>query len=288
MSKEVLIAGTRLTGEKPHIGTYYGWIHQIKRALENYNVIIMISDYQSLDINYQIPYYEAAQSLKKTYEYFLPDVSIIIESEIKNILKLGFLIQKNFKNSYYKRIMPIRKQIEETSETNFHVLLYPSLMLADILALNASIVFDKPEGKFQHSEIMNHTIADLNKKFNLNYKRLAIFNKQHIDILSLDGTGPMKRNREKHGIIEIFNVDENYIYNCLKSTSSKVIKSIVSSINYDYSVEDLKNDYFLKSLSHKIHVDINSNKNNKLKAGEELIFQANEIVAKYIKILEGK
>jgi len=286
MSKKILIAGTRLTGESPHIGTYYGWIFQIKRALEQHDIIIMISDYQSLDMDYQVSYYEAAQNLKKVYKYFLPNVPVIIESEITDILKLGFLIQKNFKNKYYRRIMPIKKQIEETGETNFHVLFYPALMLADILAIDAKVAFDKPEGKFQHSEVINHLIGDFNKKFDLDVDKLETFSKQHINILSLDGTGPMKRNRSEHGVIEVYNINEDYIYHCLKNTSKKVIESIINSINYAHH-SDLMDKMFLKELSHKIFTDINNNIDDKLKSEDDIIENANKNVARYIKILGG-
>lgn len=283
MNKKILIAGTRLTGDELHIGTYYGWVYQIKRAQKDYNVIIMISDFQSLDNNYDSSYSLVAKKLKENLKKLLPNVPIIIESDIKDILKLGFLIQKSFKPRYYNRVMPIRKQIDNNGQISFHTLLYPSLMVADILALNAEVMFNKPEGLFQHSEVVNNVIDDLNKKYSFEYNKMSVFNKQHINILSLDSTGPMKRNRKEHGMIEIEGITEESVYNKLKNCSPEVIESIVTSIEYLYKKEDLKNAEFIKQLSKKIVDDIKPNYGESFLSEEEIIKNANKNVDYYIK-----
>ena len=285
MSKKILIAGTRLTGDNMHLGTYYGWIYQIKRAQEKYNVVIMISDYQSLDNDWKC-YSYIALNLKKYLKQFLPDVPIIIESEISGILELGFLIQNKFKNRYYRRVMPIRKKIEDEHLASFHMLIYPSMMLADIYALNATVMFDKPEGKFQHSEVINNLIKDMNYLYNINYPFMEIFNKQHINILSLDASGPMKRNRAEHGIIEINNIDEQYLFDTFCNCDGLVVKSIADSIQYPYSETELKDYEFLKKFSKKIVDDVNPSNGSPFLTEEAIKEKANFNVMKLIEIIK--
>lgn len=124
--KPLLLAGTRLTGDKPHIGTYYGWINPIIRASEEMNVCVMIADYQSLDIYHEIKYSKVGQNLKRTLRKLLPSsVPIILESEILSILNLGLIISRLFTKSYLNRIAPFRKLRNEGNSISLNTLMYP-------------------------------------------------------------------------------------------------------------------------------------------------------------------
>ena len=181
-NKPILLAGTRVTGDMPHIGTFYGWISQITRAKEFFNVVILIADYQSFDVQLTQPIGVAAQKLKSVFNHFLPGTPVILESEIPDIITLVFLIANYVKPRYYKRIMPIKKYLDENDEKiSIPRLIYPSMMVADLIALNASCVFNKPEGKFQHSEILNDIIADLNKKNGCDLARIHTFKKEEME-----------------------------------------------------------------------------------------------------------
>lgn len=215
--KKVLLAGTRVTGDMPHIGTYYGWIKQVKEAKKEYNVIILIADFQSLDTKFDYTISEGAQKLKQIFRFFIPDIPVIIESQIKDILKLSYLISEKMKIRYFKRVMPIRRQLDENGAIRFNMAFYPAAMVANILSLDAKYIFNKPEGKFQHSEVINDIINDLNKHFNLGKMYVNLYHKKIVNILSLDGTGPMKRNRIEHGIIEVYKTTQKEINDKLKN-----------------------------------------------------------------------
>lgn len=300
--RPILLAGTRVTGESMHIGTYFGWIQQIIKALQFYDVIILIADYQSLDVKLKYSITKESLKLKKELHYFLPNVPIIIESDIKGIIELGLKIAPYVKERYYKRIMPIRKYLDENDEKiHFSYLFYPSMMVANVLALNASYVFNKPEGKFQHVEILNDIIKILNNKFNLKFNTLKTFAKTPYNILSLDGSGPMKRNREKNGIIEIINVSYDNIWNklkqvkikknaCKKGISCPVIQSIwdaVSDKNYDTTKIDncmLCLELLSSKINHTLTVTNKTLSKNTL-TEEKILAKINDQCAKFLTLL---
>lgn len=282
----------------PHIGTFYGWISQVKRAKEFFNVVILIADYQSFDVQLSQTISVAAQKLKAVFSHFLPDTPIIIESEITDIITLGFLISRYVKPRYYKRIMPIRKYLDEKGgRISVPRLIYPSMMVADLIALNASVVFNKPEGKFQHSEILNGIIMDLNKRLDCNLDKLQTFKKESFNIFSLDGTGPMKRNREANGVIEIYNTTYDEILNRLKTVPVQhgvcnkcfVIKSIwdaTTGHNAPSCFSSCKD--CLCALSRKIYDDLTGNESNNssFATHDEIVKNAPKRVQNFIKLLE--
>lgn len=296
--KPILLAGTRVTGDMPHIGTFYGWISQVKRAKEFFNVVILIADYQSFDVQLSQTISVAAQKLKAVFSHFLPDTPIIIESEITDIITLGFLISRYVKPRYYKRIMPIRKYLDEKGgRISVPRLIYPSMMVADLIALNASVIFNKPEGKFQHSEILNGIIMDLNKRLDCNLDKLQTFKKESFNIFSLDGTGPMKRNREANGVIEIYNTTYDEILNRLKTVPVQhgvcnkcfVIKSIwdaTTGHNAPSCFSSCKD--CLCALSRKIYDDLTGNESNNssFATHDEIVKNATKRVQNFIKLLE--
>lgn len=296
-NKPILLAGTRVTGDMPHIGTFYGWISQITRAKEFFNVVILIADYQSFDVQLTQPIGVAAQKLKSVFNHFLPGTPVILESEIPDIITLGFLIANYVKPRYYKRIMPIKKYLDENDEKiSIPRLIYPSMMVADLIALNASCVFNKPEGKFQHSEILNDIIADLNKKNGCDLARIHTFKKESFNIFSLDGTGPMKRNREKNGIIEIYDTTEHEILQLLKTAPIQkgkcdkclVIKSIWdATLAHEQCTCFSSCDECLCSLAHKIHSDLThkTDNNPSFANHNEIIKSATKRVKNFIDLL---
>lgn len=292
--KPIFIAGTRLTGEVPHIGTYYGWIKQIRDASKEYNVIILIADYQSLDIQPIKTYKQMAENLKATMQYFLPEIPVVIESEIKGILPLAFNIAKIIKERYYRRIQPIKKRLDDYGDIPFSTLMYPALMIADILALSGSAIFDKPEGKFQHVEVLNDIIEDLNRYFKLNIAKLRTFPKKKVNILSLDGTGPMKRVRSEHGLIEVYDMSKEKLKNQLLSihklnatgNEQAVIKSIQETVLPDINLP--AGDLLIDLLTDKIYEDLNYQKTELYNNYEHLMSDINNRVIRFNQLLGEK
>ena len=117
---------------------------------------------------------------------------------------------------------------------------------------------------------------------NINYPLIETFNKQHINILSLDSTGPMKRNRADHGIIEINNINEEYIFDILCNCDLAVIKSIADSIEYPYRIDELKEIEFLKKFSKKITNDVRPSSTTSFLTDEEILEIANRNVKNMI------
>jgi tryptophanyl-tRNA synthetase len=87
----LLLAGTRVTGAEPHLGTLYGWFLPIVEVSKTMSVCVLIADYQSLDAEGTHPLDETAQHLETALRELLPpDVIIVRESRMPPLSSSGW------------------------------------------------------------------------------------------------------------------------------------------------------------------------------------------------------
>jgi hypothetical protein len=192
----MLLAGTRLTGAEPHLGTFYGWIRPITKAAETMRVCVLIADLQSLDLPRDCRIAEETGELEQVLRQFLPtSVPIVRESEVPSLTTLAFLAGALFADHHLRRIAPLRKMHRTGQAMTVATMSYPAMMVADILTFRASHVLAKPEGRFQHTDVLNDVLARGTRRYGWPETHLAAHPKPKIDIPAGDGSGrPMKRD----------------------------------------------------------------------------------------------
>lgn len=192
----LLLAGTRVTGTQPHLGTFYGWIRPIADAAGTMDVVVLIADLQSLDPLPTRPMRELAIELETALRHHLPPhVPIVRESAIPSLSTLGRLAIPLFAEHHWRRIAPLRKLRRTSQATTVATMLYPAMMIADVLAFGATHVLAKPEGRFQHTDVLNDVLTCGVHRYQWPMTYLTIHPKPKVDIRAADGLGPMKRNR---------------------------------------------------------------------------------------------
>lgn len=195
--RPLLLAGIRLTGSAPHLGTFYGWIRPVTRAAESMRVCVLIADHQSLEHPRDEPIREQASRLEATLRELLPaDVSIVRESAVPSLTQLGFLAAQLFADHHLRRVAPLRKLHAAGQPITMPVLLYPAMMIANVLAFGATHVLSKPESRFHHADVLNDVLTRAAHHYGWPPLRLSLVHKPKVDIPSGDGSGrPMKRDR---------------------------------------------------------------------------------------------
>lgn len=200
----LLLAGTRLTGAYPHLGTFYGWIQPLRRAADSMNVCVLIADLQSLDAPREQPLAEQASHLEQALKELLPpQIAIVRESAIRALPTLALLIAALFSGHHLRRVAPLRAAARTVNNAlaggaapvPWSTLVYPATMAADLLAFGASDVLAKPEGRFQHIDVLNDVLARASRRYPWTTQTIQLYPKPSVNIPSADGSAPMKRHR---------------------------------------------------------------------------------------------
>lgn len=194
-----LLAGMRLTGAEPHLGTFYGWVRPVAAAAEEMDVIVLIADSQSLDPLPQRPIGELAHRLERALRPHLPGhVPIIRESTVRGLAALAYLAKPLFAAHHWNRVAPLRRITRTNSLATVATMLYPAMMIADVLAFDATHVLAKPEGSFQHADVLNDVLARGVRRYRWPQVYLHSYPKPKVDVPDSSGSGPMKRNKPGH------------------------------------------------------------------------------------------
>lgn len=190
-----LLAGIRVTGDTPHIGTFYGWIRPLRNFAEQMNVVVLIADLQSLDVHRgKTNIITETENLARALSSLLPkNVAIVRESDSKQVANLGILISSVVCQSEMNRVGPLRKQSRQNDSIPLSSLMYPSLMTAGLLMFEATHMLSKPEGTFQHRDVVNDILRRTHRTFGWPLRSIKAVDKPHVNIPSLTGNGPMKR-----------------------------------------------------------------------------------------------
>lgn len=206
MSRRLLLAGTRVTGPSPHLGTFYGWLRPVAAAAQTMDVCVLIADLQSLDVSRDGSLEDHTTQLVSAMRRYLPaNVAIVRESAVPSLPLLGMYASTLFAGHHLRRVAPLRQLAARGRPIPVSTLLYPAMMIANVIAFNATHVLAKPEGRFQHHDVLNDVLHRAAKIYRWPHHRLAAQPKPRIDLPSGDGTGPMKRDRP--GALTLTNAD---------------------------------------------------------------------------------
>jgi hypothetical protein len=200
----LLLVGTRVTGSEPHVGTLYGWVAPLVEASRRLTVHVLIADLQSLGVQLAGPRGEAARALERSLRGLAPShLPVLLESLVPSLPALALLCAPLFSGQVLSRVAPLRKAAREGRGVTLNTALYPAMMLADVLAFGATHVFDKPEGRFDHRDVLNDALRRGTASYGWPALHLRHYPKPRVHVPSLDGTGPMKRERAAAGYVGV-------------------------------------------------------------------------------------
>jgi tryptophanyl-tRNA synthetase len=196
MKRPLLLAGTRVTGPTPHLGTFYGWLRPVAAAARSMDVCVLVADMQSLDVNHDDGLTADTDRLVAALAQFLPsNVAIVRESGVPSIPLLALYASTEMAGHQLRRIGPLRKLAASGQPITLPSLLYPAMMIANVLAFGATHILAKPEGRFQHHNVLNDVLHRAARTYGWPEAHLTAHPKPRIDLPGGDGSGPMKRNR---------------------------------------------------------------------------------------------
>jgi len=227
LTNKCILTGVKPTG-KPHIGNYFGAIkpavvmgHQGGRFnlfIADYHAINFMKDPELLQKEIkEIACTYLAAGLKPETDYFYRQSDIPEIHEITTILYA--FTPKGFMNKSHAYKACVEKNLAENKPTddgvNMGLYTYPTLMAADILAMDTDIV---PVGKdqIQHVEIARDIAGAVNAYYDKELLKLP----QYItaeNVAVLPGTDGRKMSKSYNNVIPIFE-DEKVIKKAVYST----------------------------------------------------------------------
>lgn len=245
MAKKKIITGITATGDLT-LGNYIGSIKQIKDIQEENlqdEIFVFVADLHALTTNNISPT-ELKERVENVVKLYLASglnprkIMIFKQSEIIGHTELFYYLITNSNIGQLERMTQFKdktvKMDNKTSSIPAGLLLYPILMVADIMLYNANYV---PIGKDQkqHLELTRDMIEKINKKYKLNFNiPEPIFldeNKAKIMGLKTPTKKMSKSDNNKNN--SIFLIDEDEVI------KNKIINSLTDSENKVYF--DIKN-----------------------------------------------
>ena len=230
---KLIFTGIKPTG-KIHIGNYFGFLKEILKLQEKYQVLLMIAD-----LHAQTVFYKPKELKFFTYELtssllslgVKPKKTIIFrQSDIPSHLYLYWILGSISYLGELYRMHEFKEQSEKYKKIGVGsgILMYPILQAADILIYNADLV---PVGKdqVQHLELARELARRFNQRFRKFFKVPEIhLNPETEKIMSLDN--PLKKMSKSlpEGCLEIFSQR--------KEIEEKIKKAVTDSgqeIKYD-------------------------------------------------------
>lgn len=215
----ILLAWTRVSGAQPHLWTYYGWASQLNKVAINgrMKVVVLVCDQQSWDIGHahMKSFLDIkGKLLENLYRILEPNILVLEESRLPRMADLWLILGSLCTPSMLNRISVIKWQKKDGISPSLSTLLYPAMMTANMMGIGATHMFNRPEATFQPIDIMNQISAKVNHIFSLNTPKFQIVPKWEIFIPSVDGSWPMKREKNELWVIEISR-NREYLQSCL-------------------------------------------------------------------------
>jgi tryptophanyl-tRNA synthetase len=174
------------------------------------DVCVLVADLQSLDVVPEVSLASDADRLTAVLRERLPEsVRIVRESDVPSLPALAICASRLLAAHHLRRVGPLRKLIDRGQPISLPTLLYPAMMIANVLAFDATHVLAKPEGRFQHHDVLNDALRRGPLAYGWPRLELTPYSKPRVDMPSGDGSGPMKRN--KSGALYVTDVDDQAV-----------------------------------------------------------------------------
>ena len=226
-TKKCILTGVKPTG-KPHIGNYFGAIkpaiemgHQAGRFnlfIADYHAINFMKDPELLQKEIkEIACIYLAAGLRPETDYFYRQSDIPEINEITTILYA--FTPKGFMNKSHAYKACVEKNLAENKPAddgvNMGLYTYPTLMAADILAMDTDIV---PVGKdqIQHVEIARDIAGAVNAYYDREILKLPEY-VTAANVAVLPGTDGRKMSKSYNNVIPLFE-DEKIVKKAVYST----------------------------------------------------------------------
>ena len=237
---KTMITGIQPTGNFT-LGNYLGAIKNFVKLQDKYNSYIFIADLHGLT-SYQNPsdIHERILDLAAIYLACGVDpkkTNFFIQSDVLEHTELGFLIAFQCRVGELSRMTQYKskKQKQGSNGIDLGLLIYPTLMAADILLYDAEIV---PVGndQIQHIEITR----DIGDRFNKKYKntfKLPEYYVPEVGARIMNLQNPLEKMSKSSSIDDKGTI---FILDDIEITKNKIMKSKTDSENKIYYDEELK------------------------------------------------
>ena len=228
--KKIMVTGIKPTGQIT-LGNYLGVIKDLIRYQEEYDLYLFVADLHSLTIN--IDPVELKENIKNLiYIYFAAGISnkthLFRQSKIPAHNQLEWILTCNTDLSDLTKMPQYKNYLVKYKDkaTPTGMLLYPSLMNADILLYSADYV---PVGIDQqpHVELTRDVAEKFNKTYGKTFKLPECVLNDSSKIMSLsDPTKKMSKSESDKGTI--------YLLDDIEISKKKIMKAVTDSENKVY------------------------------------------------------
>ncbi len=167
--KEILLSGIRPSGDL-HIGNYLGALKQFVELQKEFECFFMIADYHAITTDFEPK--ELARAIFETVAWYLaaglnPEKSaIFLQSDVSAHTELAWILTTQTPLGELYRMTQFKEKSGDRKRDSIPagLLIYPTLMAADILVYRASAV---PVGQdqTQHLEFTRDLAVKFNRRF---------------------------------------------------------------------------------------------------------------------------
>ncbi len=206
--EKVLLSGVKPTG-RPHIGNYFGAMHQFVELQNEYDAYIFIADYHALTTVQDREEMES-NSIDIALDYLAigldpSKVTLYTQSSVRLATELAWIFDCLITMPYLMRAHAFKDAEARNREINVGIFNYPMLMAADILLFDAQVVPVGQDQK-QHIEITRDTAEKFNRIFGETFTlpEPLIFSSAGI----VPGTDGRKMSKSYNNTIPLFAEDD--------------------------------------------------------------------------------
>lgn len=206
--EKVLLSGVKPTG-RPHIGNYFGAMHQFVELQNEYDAYIFIADYHALTTVQDREEMES-NSIDIALDYLAigldpSKVTLYTQSSVRLATELAWIFDCLITMPYLMRAHAFKDAEARNREINVGIFNYPMLMAADILLFDGQVVPVGQDQK-QHIEITRDTAEKFNRIFGETFTlpEPLIFSSAGI----VPGTDGRKMSKSYNNTIPLFAEDD--------------------------------------------------------------------------------
>jgi tryptophanyl-tRNA synthetase len=229
--QQIVLSGTKPTGENLHLGNYFGALRQFVDLQDKHdNALYFIADYHSMTSVRNGP--ERRRNTEAVALDYLgagldPDRAILFrQSDLPEVAELTWFLTSITPMGVLERAHAYKAAMDKGEDVDHGLFTYPVLMAADILLYGSHLV---PVGKDQKQHI--EMARDMAQRFNRLYETDAlVLPEPYIleDTATITGTDGRKMSKSYGNVISMF------------AAKGKVKKAVMGIVTDTTAVEDPK------------------------------------------------